>query len=234
MIIDVITIFPEMFRPVLEESIIKRAKEKGLVKITVHNLRDYSDIPHRKVDAPSFGGGPGMVLRPEPIFKAVESILGCEVYPSKKKNKKKRVVFFTPQGKILTQKIARKFLRYEQLLLIAGRYEGIDERIRRYVVDEEISLGDYILSGGELAVMVFIDVLVRLVPGVLSSADSVVKESFEGGLLDYPHYTRPREFRGLKVPSVLLSGDHKKIETWRGKKAWERTRNRRPDLLKNS
>ncbi len=234
MIIDVITIFPKMFSPVLGESIIKRAQEKGLVKIRVHNLRDYSSVPHKKVDAPSFGGGPGMVLRPEPVFNAVESILGYKVYPSQKKNDKKKVVFFTPQGKILTQKVARRFLKYEQLVLIAGRYEGIDERIRKYLVDEEISLGDYILSGGELAAMVFIDVLARLVPGVLSSSESTARESFENGLLDYPHYTRPREFRGLKVPSVLLSGDHKKIEAWRRKKAYQITKKRRPDILKKN
>jgi len=231
MIIDIITIFPKMFKPVLEESIIKRAQNKGLVKINIHNLRDYSGDIHKKVDSYSFGGGPGMVLRPEPVFKAIESILGESVYPRKKKNSKKNIVFFTPQGKILVQKDIKRFLKYQRLILLTARYEGIDERIRKYAVDEEVSIGDYVLSGGELPAMVFIDAVVRLVPGVVSSRDSVLQESFENNLLDYPHYTKPREFRGLKVPDVLLSGDHKRIKKWRVKKAYEITKEKRPDLI---
>ncbi|MCM8826708.1 MAG: tRNA (guanosine(37)-N1)-methyltransferase TrmD [Candidatus Omnitrophica bacterium] len=234
MIIDVLTIFPGVFSPILGESIIKRAQEKGLVKIIIHNLRDYSKLAHRKIDAPSYGGGPGMVIRPEPVFDAVESILGYSLYPNqekKEKDNKKRIIFFTPQGKILNQRMVKGYLEFNRLILLTGRYEGIDERIREYLVEEEISLGDYILSGGELPAMVFIDVLVRCIPGVVSCRDSIVKESFHNGYLDYPHYTRPRVFRGLRVPEVLLCGDHKKIEEWRKKKAIELTKKVRPDLL---
>ena len=231
MIIDVITIFPEMFNVVLGESIIKRARDKGLIKINIHNLRDYSDDAHKKVDAPAFGGGPGMVLRPEPVFRAIESILGESIYPRKNKNDKKDIVFFTPQGKILIQNDIKRFLKYQRLILVTARYEGVDERVRRYAVDEEVSIGDYILSGGELPAMVFIDAVVRLVPGVVSSRDSILQESFENNLLDYPHYTKPREFRGLKVPDILLSGNHRRIEEWRKEKAYQITKTKRPDLI---
>jgi tRNA (guanine37-N1)-methyltransferase len=230
MIIDVITIFPKMFLPVIEETIIKRAQQKGLVKINLHNLRDYSPLSGKKVDAPSYGGG-GMVFRCEPLFLCVESILGYRVYPKEKKDPKKRIILFTPKGKVLNQKLIKKFLKYERLILIAPRYEGVDERVRKYLTEEEISLGDYILSGAELATMVFIDCLVRIIPGVVADIDSIKEESFEGNLLDWPHYTRPSDFRGLKVPKVLLSGDHKKIKEWRIKKAEELTKKRRPDLL---
>ncbi len=232
MIIDIVTIFPKMFKPVLGESIIRRAQDKGLVKINVHDLRDYSGLTHKKVDAPSFGGGPGMVIRPEAVFSAVESILGYQLYPAKRRDRKKSIVFFTPQGKILTQKRIKKSLRFERLVLLCGRYEGIDYRIRKYLVDEEVSIGDYVLSGGEPAAMVFVDAIVRIIPGVVSCSDSIKQESFESNFLDYPHYTKPRNFRELKVPEVLLSGDHRKIEQWRSKKALELTKARRPDLLK--
>ena len=232
MIIDIITIFPEMFAPVINESIIKRAQEKGLVKINVHNLRKYS--PHRdgKIDAPPFGGGGGMVFRVEPLFFAVEAILGYKVYPPEKQDCSKRIILFTPSGKILNQRLVREFLNYERLILIAPRYEGVDERVREYLVEEEISIGDYILSGGELPTMVFIDCLVRIIPGVVSCKQSIEKESFEENLLDFPHYTKPRQFRGLKVPEVLLLGNHKEIEEWRKKKSLEKTEKLRPDLLK--
>lgn len=230
MIIDVITIFPKMFSPVIGESIIKRAKSKGLVKINIHDLRDYTSDPHKKIDAPSYGGG-GMVFKAEPCFKSVEAILGHSMYPRKVKDKTKRIILFTPQGEVLNQRRIKKFLNYERLILIAPRYEGVDERVRKYLVDEEISLGDYILSGAELAAMVFIDCLVRLIPGVVSDKDSIRNESFEDNLLDYPHYTRPEDFRGLKVPRVLLSGDHQKVKDWRKKKALEITKKRRPDLI---
>lgn len=232
MVIDIITIFPNMFKSILKESIIKRAQEKGLVKINVHNLRDYSPFPHKKIDDLSYGGGGGMVFRCEPIFNCVESILGYRVYPKDKIDKKKRIIYFSPQGKVLTQKIVHKFLRYAKLILICGRYEGIDYRIRKYLVEEEISIGDYVLSGGELPAQVFIDSLIRLIPGVLSRIDCVYRESFQNNLLDFPHYTRPAVYRGLRVPKVLMSGDHKKIEEWRREKAIAITKRLRKDLLK--
>ncbi|MCM8786434.1 MAG: tRNA (guanosine(37)-N1)-methyltransferase TrmD [Candidatus Omnitrophica bacterium] len=231
MIIDVITIFPKMFSDVFSESIIKRAQSKGLLKINLHNLRDYTKDPHKKIDAPAYGGG-GMVFRVEPIFEVVETILGYKVYPKEKVDKKKCIILFTPQGKLLNQKLVKKFLDYERLILIAPRYEGVDERIRKYLVDEEISIGDYILSGAELAAMVFIDCLARLIPGVVSSPKSIREESFQSGLLDFPSYTRPQNYRGLVVPKVLLSGNHKEILKWRKEKAIEITKRKRPDLLK--
>ncbi|MCM8819830.1 MAG: tRNA (guanosine(37)-N1)-methyltransferase TrmD [Candidatus Omnitrophica bacterium] len=232
MIIDVITIFPKMFSFVIGESIIKRAQSKGLLKINLHNLRDYTKDPHKKIDAPAYGGG-GMVFRVEPLFEAVESILGYKVYPKEKVDKKKCIILFSPQGTLLKQGILKKFLNYERLILIAPRYEGVDERVRNYLIDEEISIGDYILSGAELAAMVFIDCLTRLIPGVVSNPKSIKEESFQDGLLDFPSYTRPQDFRGLKVPKVLLSGNHQKILKWRKKKAMEITKKRRPDLLEN-
>lgn len=230
MIIDVVTIFPNMFSPVIGESIIKRALNKGLVKIAIHDLRDYTCDPHRKVDAPSYGGG-GMVFKPAPFFAAVEAILGKDRGAKKDRNRQKKVILFSPQGKTLHQKMVREFLKCEHLVLLAPRYEGVDERVRKYLVDEEISIGDYILSGAELPAMVFIDSLVRLIPGVVSDKESVQKESFENNLLDFPHYTRPEDFRGLKAPAVLLSGNHRKIEQWRREKAREVTKRKRPDLL---
>jgi len=232
MIIDVVTIFPKIFSPVIGESIIKRAQNKGLVKINIHDLRKYSSDPHKKVDSPSYGGG-GMVFKPEPLFSAVEKILGYKAYPKKIKDKAKRIVLFTPKGRTLNQKMIRKFLNYERLILLAPRYEGVDERVRKYLADEEISIGDYILSGAELAAMVFIDSLTRLIPGVVSDKESIKNESFEKPCLDFPHYTKPADFRGLMVPKVLLSGNHKKIQQWRSKKALEMTKKRRPDLLES-
>lgn len=230
MIIDILTIFPDMFAPVLGGSILRIAQNKGLIKINIHNLRDYACGPHRKVDAPSYGGG-GMVFKAEPLFKAVETILGRQMYPREKKIKTEKIILLSPKGKTLNQKLARGFLDLERLLLVAARYEGVDERVREHLVDEEISVGDYVLSGGELAAMVFIDVLTRLIPGVVSDKDSVANESFEKSLLDCPHYTRPPEFRGLPVPEVLLSGDHQAIEKWRARRAREITRKKRPDLV---
>jgi len=231
MIIDIITIFPEMFAPVVNESIIKRAQAKGLAKIKVHNLRDYTDDPHKKVDAPGYGGG-GMLFKPEPLFNAVESILGYKIYPPEKKDKNKRIVLLSPQGKTLKQATAKKFLDYERIILLAPRYEGVDERVARHLADEEVSIGDYVLSGAELAAMVFVDCVVRLIPGVVSDKESIKRESFENKLLDFPSYTRPEDFRGLKVPEVLISGNHGKIEKWRQDKALEVTKQKRPDLLK--
>jgi len=228
--IDIITIFPKMFDPVLNESIVKRAQKKGKVKIHIHDLRDYTPDKHRKVDDRPFGGGCGMVMSPAPIFNAVEAI---------KKNyrtqelKNSRTILMCPQGKKLTQNIAKRLAHYRHLILICGHYEGVDERVRQELVDEEISIGDYVLTGGELPAMVLVDALVRLIPGVLGDKNSLNFESFEGNLLEYPHYTRPANFRGMCVPSILLSGDHKNIETWRKKEAIKRTKQRRPDLLKS-
>jgi len=218
--IDIITIFPKMFNAVLNESIIKRAQKKGKVKIAVHNLRDYTLDKHRKVDDRPFGGGSGMVMCPEPIFRAVEAL-----------GKGAKVILLSPKGEKLTQKTAKKLVKYKHLILICGHYEGIDERVRECLVDQEISIGDYVLTGGELPAMVLIDCLVRLIPGVLGDKDSLVFESFEDNLLEYPHYTRPTDFRGRKVPEILLSGNHKKIAAWRKIQALKITRKKRPDLL---
>lgn len=221
--IDVITIFPKMFDAVLNESIIKRAKKAGIVKINLHNLRDFTKDRHRKVDDRPFGGGPGMVMKPEPIFSAVESTLN--------KNKKAKVILLTPQGEKLNQRKARQLSKAKQLILICPHYEGIDERVRRHLADEEISIGDYVLTGGELPAMVLIDSMVRLLPGAIGHKDATKDESFSDGLLEYPHYTRPSVFRKLKVPEILLSGDPKLVAEWRKKESIKRTKQRRPDLL---
>ncbi len=223
--IDIVTIFPGMFEPVLNESIIKRAQNKGKVKIHVHNLRDYSCDKHKKVDDRPFGGGSGMVMRPEPIFNAVEDI------KLKTKSKKLKVILLCPQGEKLNQKIAKRLAKYKHLILICGHYEGIDERVRQYLVDEKISIGDYVLTGGELPAMVLVDCLVRLIPGVLGNKNSLNFESFAGNLLEYPQYTRPANYRRMKAPAILLSGNHKKIAQWRQNQAFKRTKKIRPDLL---
>jgi len=226
--IDVVTIFPKMFNPVLNESIIKRAQKNGKVRIYTHDLRDYSPDKHKKVDDRPFGGGSGMVMRPEPIFNAVKSISR----DARAENKRK-IILLTPQGKRLNQRLVKRLSGYKQLILICGHYEGVDERVRRRLVDEEISIGDYVLTGGELPAMVLIDSVVRLLPGVLGDKNSLNFESFEGNLLEYPHYTRPARFRGMAVPAILLSGNHKKIESWRKEEAIKNTKQRRPDLMSN-
>ncbi len=231
MIIDIITIFPGMFQAVLGESILKRAQKKGLVKINIHNLRDYSDDSNKKIDAPSYGGG-GMVFRIEPVYKALESISKPRAEFKKQESKRAKRILFSPKGKTLTQKKIEEFLDYQRLVLLAPRYEGIDQRVCDHLIDEEISIGNYILSGGELPAMVFCDSLIRLIPGVVSDREAIKQESFQREGLDYPHYTRPENFRGLKVPEVLLSGDHQKVKQWREKAACEITRKKRPDLLK--
>jgi len=223
--IDIITIFPKMFEPILNESIIKRAQNKGKVKIYVHNLRDYSSDKHKKVDDRPFGGGSGMVMRPEPIFEAVECI------KSKVKSKKSKVILLCPQGEHLTQKVCKSLVKYKHLILICGHYEGVDERVRKYLIDDQISIGDYVLTGGELPAMVLIDSVVRLLPGVLGDKNSLNFESFEGNLLEYPQYTRPANFKAMRVPRILLSGDHKKIEIWRKVESLKRTKQKRPDLI---
>ncbi len=227
--IDIITIFPKMFEPVLNESIIKRAQAKKKVKIDIRNLRDYTLDKHRKVDDRTFGGGSGMVMNAEPIFRAVESI------KSKIRNPKSetKVVLLCPQGEKLTQRKAKELSKHKHLIMICGHYEGIDERVRKHLVDEEISIGDYVLTGGELPAMILVDCVVRLIPGVLGDKNSLNSESFEGNLLEYPQYTRPADFRGMRVPEILLSGDHVKISEWRKKQSVKRTKLKRPDLLKN-
>ncbi len=223
--IDIITIFPNMFSAVLDESILKRAQAKGKVKILVHDLRRYSLDKHHKVDDRPFGGGSGMLMQIEPIFRAVESI-------KKKLKAKARVVLLCPQGDQFTQLRAKELSRCKNLILICGHYEGIDERVREHLVDLEISIGDYVLTGGELPAMVLIDSVVRLIPGVLGDKNSLNFESFEGNLLEYPQYSRPALFRGWGVPKVLVSGAHDKISAWRRIEAVRRTKQRRPDLLK--
>ena len=223
--IDVVTIFPKMFDAVLNESIIKRAQAKGKVEFYIHDLRDHTLDKHRKVDDRPFGGGAGMVMRPEPIFNCVESI------KSKIKSKRPKTILLCPQGKKLNQGIAKKLAKLKNLILICGHYEGVDERVRKNLADEEVSIGDYVLTGGELPAMVLIDAIIRLIPGVLGDKNSLNFESFEGNLLEHPHYTRPAKFRKMDVPGVLLSGDHNKIEAWRRKEAVKKTEERRPDLL---
>jgi len=220
--IDILTLFPKMFEGVLGESIIKRARKKGKVDIRVHNLRDWTDDKHRKVDDKPFGGGPGMVIKPQPLFDAVLDL----------KKRSSKVILMTPQGKTLDQPIAKKLSGYKHIIIVCGHYEGIDERFRKRLVTDEISLGDFVLTGGEIPAMALIDTLVRLVPGVVGDKDSLEFESFASGLLEYPQYTRPAEFRGLKVPEVLLSGDHNKIDLWRREMAMKRTKARRPDMYK--
>ena len=229
MLIDVLTLFPGMFDCVVNESILKRGQKKGLVRIKVHNLRDWTFDSHRSADDKPFGGGPGMVMKVEPIYLALKELnaLGG----SRSKAKRPRVILLTPQGKKLEQALVKKLAKEDHLVLICGHYEGIDERVRGFA-DDEISIGDYVLTCGEIPALVVIDSVVRLIPGVLGDDESLKSESFEKGLLEYPQYTRPADFKGMKVPEVLLSGDHKKIEKWREEEAVKRTRHRRPDLIK--
>jgi len=221
---DIITIFPQMFEAVLGESILKRAQAAKKVQIKIHDLRDYTQDKHHKVDDRPFGGGTGMVMTPQPIFDAVTKI---------KAKKKARVILMCPTGKPFSQKEARRLLKSKHLIVICGHYEGIDERVREKCVDETISIGDYVLTGGELPAMVLIDAVARLIPGVLGEPESLKTESFEKDLLEYPQYTRPANFRGMKVPNVLLSGNHQTIEIWRKQQSLARTQHIRPDLLKN-
>jgi len=227
--IDIITIFPKMFTAVLGSSILKRAQEKGKVSIFVHNLRDFACDKHRTVDDRPFGGGPGMVMKPEPLFLAVEHIK--KQAQSKTRQACPYVILLCPQGEVFNQDLAKRISRRGHIILICGHYEGVDERVRQKLVDKEISIGDYVLTGGELPAMVLVDVIVRLIPGVLGDKNSLNFESFEGNLLEHPQYTRPQDFRGMRVPKVLLSGDHKRIALWRQREALKRTRQRRPDLL---
>ncbi|WAA10693.1 tRNA (guanosine(37)-N1)-methyltransferase TrmD [Fervidibacillus albus] len=223
--IDILTLFPNMFTGVLNESILKKAREKGAVNVNVIDFRRYANNKHQSVDDYPYGGGAGMVLKPEPIYSAIDDLLDGGHHQS-------RIILLTPQGERFTQKTAERLAKEDHLIFICGHYEGFDERIRTLVTDE-ISIGDFVLTGGELGAMVITDSVIRLLPGVLGNDDSSVYDSFSSGLLEHPHYTRPREFRGMKVPEVLLSGDHKKIAEWRNKEALKRTYQRRPDLLEN-
>ena len=228
---DIITIFPEFFRQAFDYGIIRRARAAGLVEIKAHDLRGWTSDKHHMVDDRPFGGGDGMVLKPEPIFAAVEELTGRGSRADYAVNT--RVVLLSPQGRVLDQSLAAEIAKgASQVVLICGRYEGVDERVAETLVTDEISIGDYVLSGGEPAAIVLLDSVVRLVPGALGSETSAVNESFSAGLLDYPHYTRPTEFRGMRVPDVLVSGNHREIARWRQEAALKKTERNRPDLLK--
>ena len=225
MIFDVLTLFPEMFACFTNTSVLKRAIDRGLITINTFNFRDYTHDKHRTVDDYTFGGGSGMILKPEPLFQAVETIkasIGNTDVP---------VILLSPQGRLFSQKIAQELSQNERMILICGRYEGVDDRVREHLATDEISIGDYVLSGGELPSMVLIESVVRLIPGVLGSEESAANDSYVDGLLEHPQYTRPAVFRDWGVPEVLLSGNHAEIAKWRHEQALERTRNRRPDLF---
>lgn len=219
---DVITIFPEMLKPFLGESILKRAQEKKKVEVFIHDLRDYTKDKHKKVDDRPFGGGPGMVMMAQPFFDAIKKIKG---------RRQAKVIMVCPRGKQLTQNKVKQLVKTKNLIIICGHYEGIDERVNVELVDEAISIGDFILTGGELPALILIDSITRLIPGVLGKEESLHCESFEQDLLEYPQYTRPANFRGITVPNVLLSGNHKQIEAWRIEQAKRITKKNRPDLL---
>lgn len=229
--ITVLTLFPDLFeRGFLAESIMKRARERGAFDIQLRNFRDHGIGAHQRVDDTPYGGGPGMVLKPEPIFATMREVEAQEAEASRKV----RRVMFCPQGRTLTQAICREYVEAESIVMLCGHYEGFDERIRLGFEWDEISLGDFVLTGGEIPAMAMIDAVVRLLPGVLGDAESAVDESFEGGVLEYPHYTRPPDFEGMTVPEILLSGHHKNIAEWRRAESLRRTHERRPDLLEEA
>lgn len=223
---DVFTLFPEGMQPYLESSILQRASARDLISVRLHNIRDWTTDRHHTTDDTPYGGGGGMVMKPEPIFAAVESVLGsppaCPLY------------LLTPQGRVFTQAMAREFSLLPRMALLCGRYEGVDERVRTHLASGEISIGDYVLTGGELPAMVIIDAVSRLIPGVLGDPEGAEKDSHADGLLEYPHYTRPAEFRGWPVPEILLSGDHARLARWRREQSLLRTAQRRPDLLESA
>jgi tRNA (guanine37-N1)-methyltransferase len=220
---DVFTLFPEAFTPYLETSILQRARQRGLLEVMLHNIRDWTSDKHHVTDDEPYGGGGGMVMKPEPIFAAVEGVLGAPPACP--------VILLTPQGRPFSQGIAFELAAQPHLALVCGRYEGVDERVRQHLVSDEISIGDYVLTGGELPALVLIDAVTRLIPGVLGDPDGALDDSHASGLLEYPHYTRPPEYRGWRVPDVLVSGDHARLWSWRRQQALLRTRQRRPDLL---
>ena len=223
---DVFTLLPEVFFPYLNSSILERARQRSLIEVRVHNIRDWASTKHHVTDDEPYGGGGGMVMKVEPVFAAVESVLGPETNIP--------VILLTPQGRVFNQKIAQELVQQPRLALICGRYEGVDERIRQHLVTDEISIGDYVLTGVELPALILIDAISRLISGVLGDPDGAMNDSHSSGLLEYPHYTRPPEFRGWGVPEILLSGDHAKIEKWRREQSLRRTLRRRPDLLENA
>lgn len=229
---EVFTLLPEVFPPYLESSILQRARQRGLIDVRVHNIRDYAHDKHHITDDTPYGGGGGMVMKPEPVFEAVESIMGLASHLASPQLVP--VILLTPQGRVFTQRVAEELALYERIALLCGRYEGVDERIREHLVTDEISIGDYVLTGGELPALMVIDAVSRLLPGVLGDPDGAQDDSHSMGLLEYPHYTRPPTFRGWSVPDVLLSGDHGKIEKWRREQALSRTLHKRPDMLKKA
>jgi tRNA (guanine37-N1)-methyltransferase len=227
---EVFTLLPEIFPPYLESSILQRARQRGLIDVRVHNIRDYTHDRHHTTDDTPYGGGGGMVMKPEPVFEAIESALGL----GPAQPVRLPVILLTPQGRVFTQRVAEELARDERIALLCGRYEGVDERIREHLVTDEISVGDYVLTGGELPALILIDAVSRLIPGVLGDPTGAEDDSHSMGLLEYPHYTRPPEFRGWKVPDVLLSGDHGKIEKWRREQALARTLRKRPDMIEKA
>jgi tRNA (guanine37-N1)-methyltransferase len=229
--IDIFTLFPQMFSGPFDSSILKRAADGGIVTFNIHNIRDYTHDRHHTADDYAYGGGAGMVMKPEPVFEAVETVISAVQKSPEMTGARLCVILLTPQGRLFSQSVSKELAQYDWLMLICGHYEGIDERIREHLVNAEISIGDYVLTGGELAAMVVADAVVRLIPGVLGSGESLMYESHTGGLLEYPQYTRPEEFRGWTVPGVLLSGNHGEIARWRREQSLKRTAERRPDLL---
>lgn len=221
--IDIVSGLPKLLESPMSESIIKRAREKGLVEIVVNNLRDYTHDKHKTIDDAPYGGGAGMILKPEPIFKCIERLKSQRAYDE--------IIFPTPDGELFSQRLANELSLKNNLILLCGHYKGVDERVRQALITREISIGDYVLTGGELPALVMLDAVVRLIPGVLSDGESLLTDSFQSGKLDCPHYTRPPEYRGMRVPEVLLSGNHAEIERWREEQALERTEQRRKDLL---
>lgn len=231
---EVFTLLPEVFPSYLESSILQRARQRGLIDVRIHNIRDYTHDRHHTTDDTPYGGGGGMVMKPEPVFDAVESILGQHADPLRAQPATVPVILLTPQGRVFTQRVAGELSHFERIALLCGRYEGVDERIREHLVTDEISVGDYVLTGGELPALVVIDAVARLLPGVLGDPTGAEDDSHAMGLLEYPHYTKPPEFRGWKVPEVLQSGNHAKIEQWRREQALARTYARRPDMLEKA
>jgi len=245
---EVFTLLPEIFPPYLESSILKRASERGLINVRVHNIRDYTHDKHHTTDDTPYGGGGGMVMKPEPVFEAAETVLGFRYGLERASSSTQPptdqtppgpasnipIILLTPQGHVFDQRIAQELSQHPRIALLCGRYEGIDERIREHLVTDEISIGDYVLTGGELPALILIDAIARLLPEVLGDPTGAQDDSHAMGLLEYPHYTRPPEFRGWKTPDVLLSGDHAKIEKWRREQALLRTFNKRPDMLEKA
>jgi tRNA (guanine37-N1)-methyltransferase len=229
---EVFTLLPEVFPPYLESSILQRARQRKLLDVRVHNIRDYTHDRHHTTDDTPYGGGGGMVMKPEPVFEAIETVLGPVA--ARTQPVAVPVILMTPQGRVFSQRVAEELSRYERIALLCGRYEGVDERIRAHLVTDEISIGDYVLTGGELPALILIDAVARLIPDVLGDPTGAADDSHAMGLLEYPHYTRPPEFRGGKVPEVLISGDHAKIEKWRREQALLRTFQKRPDMLEKA